>query len=157
MGVLAIAAFDDIKTKRVHNSLLAGLALISLVFIFYIEGWPGLEKGLIGFVAGFALYLPLAWMGIVGGGDLKLMAVVGLSSGAVDTLVIGVLALVWGAILGVVQVLLNKDIKSLAQNLGSLAQGKNLEKQKLHKIPFAAAILLAAMTEWTLKRTGTWL
>jgi Flp pilus assembly protein protease CpaA len=157
LGVLAIATIDDIKTRRVHNILLAGLALLSIAVILVSEGWPGLEKGFIGSLAGFALYFPLAWMGVVGGGDLKLMAVVGLSAGAIDTLVIGLIALVWGAALGVIQVLLNKDLKSLLQNVGSLARGKSPEEKKLHKIPFAAAIFLAALTEWTMTRAGGWL
>jgi prepilin peptidase CpaA len=156
-GVLAVAAIDDIRTRRVHNPLLIALALISIAVIFYFEGWPGVEKGLIGFVAGFAFYFPLAWMRVIGGGDLKLMAVLGLSVGAMDVLIIGILALVWGAILGVFQVLLKRDFKQLMNNIGSLARGQSPDQKKLHKIPFAAAMLLAALTEWTLTRTGGWL
>ena len=143
-GVLAVATVDDIRTRRVHNAVLLGLTLISVVVVFYFNGWPGLEKGLIGFVAGFALYFPLAWMGVVGGGDLKLMAVLGISVGAMDTLLIGVIALVWGALLGVIQVLLNHDFKALMKNIGNLAQGQAPDQKKLHKIPFTAAIFLAA-------------
>lgn len=154
LGVAAVATVDDLRTHKVHNVLLAGLALLSVAVVLATSGWPGLEKGLIGAVAGIALYFPLAWMGVVGGGDLKLMAVVGLSAGAVDTLLIGVFALLWGAILGVIQVLMQKDLKALLNNLGSLAQGKSPGETKLHKIPFAAAMLLAVLTELTLKKTG---
>lgn len=157
LGVLAIAAIDDVKTRRVHNVLLAGLALLSASVVLLTSGWPGLEKGLLGALSGFLLYFPLAWMSIVGGGDLKLMAVLGISAGSVDTLIIGLFALVWGTVLGLIQVLMQHDLKSLLNNVGHLIQGKSPEKKKLHKIPFAAAILLAALTEWTLSKTGGWL
>jgi prepilin peptidase CpaA len=154
LGVLTIAAIDDVKSRKVHNVLLGILAAISVGIITWAYGTPGIQTGVLGFFAGFALYFPLAWMGVVGGGDLKLLAVAGLSAGAMQTLLIGLVALAWGTVLGIIQVALKGELKVLLKNIGGMVKLSPPEPAKLHKIPFAAALWLAGLTVWGITRTG---
>jgi len=152
--VLLAAAIDDVMTRKVHNVLLGCLAVISIIVIFYFNGSFGLQQSAMGMLAGFMLYLPLAWLGVVGGGDLKLLSVVGITAGVSATVTIGLIALVWGAILGLFQVTLNGGLKDVWLNIVSLTKFKSPVPAKLHKIPFAAAILLGGLTEWTMNHFG---
>ena len=112
MVVGAIAAVDDVMTRRVHNILLAVMAIVWIAVMAAFMECPACKTRLLAF-AGAALYLPLALMGAIGGGDLKLLAVIGLSSGPWATLVIGFLALGWAAVMGIFQVLLQGQGKAL--------------------------------------------
>jgi len=155
--VLAVATIDDVLTRRVHNALLLGLALVSIGVIYWVTGVAGIRFGVLGFLTGLALYFPLAWFGIVGGGDLKLLAVVGLTAGPINTVTIAFFALFWGSLIGLFQTITSGEFKSVARNILTIAKMKKPEAQKLHRLPFAAAMLLAGLTQWTLNKTGGWI
>ena len=155
--IIGCAAIDDLCTRKVHNSLLGILAFASLLAVIYFRNGSGLiESALIesalGFLAGFAFYLPLAWFGIVGGGDLKLLAVSGILLGPTPVIIVGFFALFWGAIMGIIQVLLNRQGIDFARNIFKIAKLQTVEKSQLHTIPFAAAIFLGALTRITWSR-----
>jgi prepilin peptidase CpaA len=99
--VVAIAAVSDIRLRRIPNKLLvAGLAL-ALVGQVVLGGWNGLSTGLIGFAVGLGLMLPGWLLKFTGGGDVKLMAVVGAYVGSPTVLVAFALSVMVGAIVGV--------------------------------------------------------
>ncbi len=152
LGILLAASIDDLKFRRVHNNLLAILAVITLAVVFYTQGISGLKFSLLGFALGLALYFPLAWFKLLGGGDLKLLAVTGLAAGPARVLWIGVAAFIWGAILGVIQVLIKGEFKKLMHNTLAMAQRQKVERADLHKIPFAVAMFLAAISSFVFER-----
>jgi Flp pilus assembly protein protease CpaA len=152
LGVLVAATIADVRTHRIHNKLLAICAVLSVAVVAVSAGGPGLTNAGLGFLAGFGFYFPLAWFGIIGGGDLKLLGVVGISTGPFNILMIGVFALIWGALFGVLQTAFRGEFKAVTQNLMHLALFKKIEKKQLHRFPFAASMLMGALTQWTWSR-----
>src|SRR5271170_5003583 len=93
LAILAVASIDDVRTRHVHNKLLACFAVVAFAVILFFSGLNGLTNACLGLFVGFVFYLPMAWFGIVGGGDLKLLAIIGILAGPTATLVIGLCAL----------------------------------------------------------------
>jgi len=74
---LAVAAVIDLRSQRIPNLLTIPAALLALGYHLLIQGPQGLWFSLAGFGLGFGLMLVPFLCGVMGGGDVKLMAVVG--------------------------------------------------------------------------------
>lgn len=106
--MIALAVYD-IRHKRVPNAALLILLPIAAagctIDIWLAENcWSEVGSMLLGAIAGGGILLgaAMATGGGIGGGDIKLMAVIGIAAGLSDTLLIlllaCVLALIYGAI-----------------------------------------------------------
>ena len=75
--LFAFACYGEIRSRRIPNWLtLAGMALGLGAGL--IEDWlPGLWTSFLGLLIGGGVFLPFCLLGIVGGGDMKLMAAAG--------------------------------------------------------------------------------
>jgi prepilin peptidase CpaA len=78
IGILAIIAYGDVRTRRIPNVLAAAIATLGLVRMM-LAGDPvatvhTLEAGAAVFAAAFLLF----WRGAIGGGDAKLVAAMAL-------------------------------------------------------------------------------
>lgn len=94
----------DWEIQEIPDRLLAGLALVFAVFVPLTEGAAGVRRGLLGAVAVSVPLLVLVLLAdrvlgreSMGGGDIKLIAALGLHFGAARTL----LVLVVGCIVGI--------------------------------------------------------
>jgi len=99
-----IAAYTDLRTRRIPNWLTAGMIVYGLAFHSYRGGWSGFLLGLGGLALGGGLILipmliPFARRGL-GGGDVKFLAAVGSIVGAQGVFLVFILATALGAILG---------------------------------------------------------
>jgi prepilin peptidase CpaA len=74
---LAAAAVIDLRTQRIPNALTIPFALIALTLHTANQGPSGLWFGLEGLGLGLALMLVPFLCGVMGGGDVKLLAAVG--------------------------------------------------------------------------------
>jgi prepilin peptidase CpaA len=85
--VLVLAAVTDVRTGRIYNWTTYPAIIVGLIGHALLGGWAGNEHsiGLLGAAAGLtvgAAPLFLVWMlGAIGGGDVKLMGVVGVLAG----------------------------------------------------------------------------
>ena len=88
---LLLATWTDVRSRRIPNALLYPALLLCLAASFRDAGQEGLIDSLLGvFVCGGLLLL--AWLaGGLGGGDVKLAAVIGAALGWAD----GLYALMW--------------------------------------------------------------
>jgi prepilin peptidase CpaA len=98
-AVLLIAGLTDIAQRKVYNWLTYPALFMALTIHLAAQAWPGLGFSLTGLVVGGLIFFPAFWVGGMGAGDIKLMAVVGAFMGwkfalnaAVDTAVIGGIA-----------------------------------------------------------------
>ena len=106
--VVGVAAFIDVRTKRIPNLLTFGSAAIALVYHGWTDGLSGLGQSAAGWAIGVALFLPMFLLRGMGAGDVKLLGSVGawlgprlvLYAGLYSVLAGGVLALVVGAMHG---------------------------------------------------------
>jgi Flp pilus assembly protein protease CpaA len=72
-----VCATTDLRRFRVPNAVTLPLLASGLVYHAATAGWPGLRLGLVGAGFGFAvLFVPYA-LGIMGAGDVKLLAGIG--------------------------------------------------------------------------------
>jgi len=74
VGLFAVAAYGDVRTRRIPNALAIAVAALGLARLI-LAGDPG--EALDSFAAAAAIFAAgflLFWRGLFGGGDVKLMA-----------------------------------------------------------------------------------
>lgn len=74
---LAVATVIDLRSQRIPNLLTIPAALAALAYHLLIQGPQGLWFSLAGLGLGLGLMLAPFLFGVMGGGDVKLMAAVG--------------------------------------------------------------------------------
>ncbi len=75
--LMVICIATDIKSRRIYNYVLIPFLLAGLAAGFHAGGWQGLMDDIQGFLVGLVLLLIPFARGGVGGGDVKLLAVIG--------------------------------------------------------------------------------
>lgn len=78
---LVICVITDLKSRKIYNMVIfPGLALAIMLHLI-LGGWQGLGFSLLGFVVGFGLLLIPYFLGGMGAGDVKLLALIGAMKG----------------------------------------------------------------------------
>ena len=124
---LFIAAWTDVRTRRIPNLLVAngilwGLAVHTIaphgegLFAFW---WGGLGawQALLGLAAGLALFMPLYLLRAVGAGDVKLLAMVGVWLGPEMLLGATLLTLLSGGVMAIVVMLASRSSRQVLTNV----------------------------------------
>lgn len=75
--ILAFACYGEIRERRIPNWLTLGAIALGVGAAAIEGGGDGLVDSLIGLAVAGGLFLPFCLLGVVGGGDMKLMAAVG--------------------------------------------------------------------------------
>ena len=83
---LAAATATDLRSQRIPNALTLPLAVLGLAYHALTAGVGGLWFSSVGLALGLGLMLAPFLFGVMGGGDVKLMAAVGAWIGPVLTL-----------------------------------------------------------------------
>lgn len=161
---LSIATFTDWRQHRIYNKLLGPAFLVALFLQFYFKGWTGLRESLIGTLIGFLILLIPYFMGGMGAGDVKLLAVIGAFGGA--HLVI--ISFLYGAIIGGVisGILLARrgalwiTLKRFLLLLPFLAKpeilSEDIQAAQQEKFPYGIAIALGTFLAMLFPFQGGW-
>lgn len=159
----AIAAWTDLRTRRIPNRLTAPMCVAGLIFQVAFFRLEGLGIALAGFAAGFGIFFVLWMIGSAGGGDVKLMGALGPWLGGIMTLqvmlvsllfvTIGTVAIVFGS------VLTNGFRRTKAQYLKQSESSKStaettVQRQKRRVMAFAAPVALATWCVLALQLFG---
>jgi prepilin peptidase CpaA len=118
------AAVYDWRYRRIPNWLTVGGLLIGLAMNTFLgrvdlsPGWPGLRFSLLGFAAGFGVYLVLYALRAMGAGDVKMMAAVGAIVGWEDWFGIFLITAVIGGAMALILVIAKKRFKKTFFNVG---------------------------------------
>ena len=76
-----ICLYTDLKDRRIYNKVLLPTLILGVILNVFLNGFQGLLNSVLGFGIGLAfLIIPFA-LGGIGGGDVKLIAVVGAIKG----------------------------------------------------------------------------
>lgn len=116
MALLCVAAWFDIKSRRVPNWLvLAGL--VASLGIQFLQGGGSVSTWGLGLLTGFGLFLPLYMVRAMGAGDVKLMAMVGSFVGPAAALGVVLTTLVAGGVLAIAVALWNGVLQHAMANV----------------------------------------
>jgi prepilin peptidase CpaA len=88
----SVAAISDVVQYRVRNSLTFPLIATGLAYHLLFQGWPGLTTSVGGMLVGLGILIAPWLLGLMGAGDVKLLAAVGAWLGTTATVVTFVVA-----------------------------------------------------------------
>lgn len=150
-----VAVLFDLRLRKVPNLFI----IVSLVFVFttalFSWGWKPFISNLLSvgvvFAAGYLLWL----FRVLGAGDVKVMAIAAIGVQWKSGLEFCFYALVWGSLLGVTSLVLEKGLVGIVNkfSFNSLVTIRTLGFNE-HKIPFTVAILLGVLSIWLLESKG---
>lgn len=80
--ILLICVITDIRNRKIYNKVIYPALLITFIFHFTTAGWEGLSHSFLGFLIGFCLLLIPYFLGGMGAGDVKLLALIGALKGS---------------------------------------------------------------------------
>lgn len=98
--VVAVAAYFDIRWRRIPNWLTLSAVLLGLALNWFLPQGLGLGRAGIGIVVGFVMYFPLYLLKGMGAGDVKLAAGIGALVGGWNCLVIILVAACFSSVAG---------------------------------------------------------
>ena len=165
LGIATVGAAQDIRGGRIPNWLTYGGLVAALLIRPLVLGWPGLKGGLIGMLAGGAIFFVFFVLGGMGGGDVKLMAAVAAWAGGAETMNILIATAVAGGVLALGAMLLRRQVRVTLLNTVELIRHHltagfkphpelNIRDSRSMRIPFGPAIALGTL--YCLCRTFPW-
>ena len=152
--LIGASVVDDLRSRKVHNSLVIAIFVIALVAAAFQSGWSAPFEVPPSILAAFVFCLPLYLIKAIGGGDVKLLIALSPLMSWPEVGWTLVFSLVWGAVLGIMMMITKKEFRSFAQNLKSMALRNPVNRQHLHKIPYTIAIFFGYLTQASLAQRG---
>ena len=118
--IVAIGIYTDLRFRKVPNKLSIALFIAAVLFKGLLYGKAGLVEGFIGVGAVIGLMLPLVLARALGAGDMKLMLSFGMATNWSIVFWTLIYSIIWGAIVGVIVVLLNKQGAALLSGMKNI-------------------------------------
>ena len=156
-ALMLAAAVFDVRSRRIPNALTVSGFVVAIALRFVAGPGAGID-GLTGAVLAFVLCLPFFVLGVLGGGDAKLLMAVGAFMGPRDLLMAMLLIASIGGIVAVLDaarrgillpVLYNcGDILKSWATLGRRGSNRSLATDGALAIPYGVAIAMGALVWW---------
>jgi prepilin peptidase CpaA len=147
---ITIAAWTDVRFRKIPNWLTFSLILTGLVLNSYFNGFEGFKLSFFGLALGiFFLYIPFT-VGGVGAGDVKLLGALGSLLGPTLIFQIFLASTILGGIFSVIAAIKAGAIRNVFQRIfnrvfclvmtRSIGTKKSFGNQQLIGVPYACAI-----------------
>jgi prepilin peptidase CpaA len=158
--LLVIAATIDYRSHRIPNWLVLTGMFFGVIYNIMVPPFPHASYlwPLEGLGLGFIAFLPLYMLGVMGAGDVKLMAMVGAIIGPVDVAWALLCTMIVGGALSIVLVLTRGTVQRLLENFATVFQLTYLDagagvRPRLHfdetvsagKLPYGVAIAMGTI------------
>jgi prepilin peptidase CpaA len=114
-----IAAYTDLRTRRIPNALSAAL-LVAGLSLSGTAGWQHAAIGVALFGAVFAAGTALFSLKLIGGGDVKLLAAAAAALGWPDAAVFLLYTILAGGALGVAIAVIRRRLRPMVSNLRTM-------------------------------------
>jgi prepilin peptidase CpaA len=148
------AAWIDVRQSRIPNRLTVSGFVIALLLRIAL-GWPALAAGMLGAVIAAGVSLPLFLVGGLGGGDVKLLMVVGAFLGPQRLVTALVVTAVAGLLMGLSEAVRRgvilpvlwgcRDLFVYMITFGRSGSKPEFTSPGVVKIPYGVAIALGAV------------
>jgi prepilin peptidase CpaA len=159
--IVCAAAWSDVRSRRIPNRLTVA-GLVAALFLRVLLGVVPLQQGVLGAALALGISVVLFALGIIGGGDAKLLVAVGAFLGpagfigalAISCVVGAVMAVADAARRGVLLLLLVHllDVVAFWRAFGRRGQARRLSTPGALTVPFGVAIAVGAIA-WRLAGT----
>ena len=146
--ILAFACYGEIKARRIPNWLTLGAIALGLGAAAIEGGVDGLWDSALGLAIAGGLFLPFCLLGVVGGGDMKLMAAVGAITGWPMVLRVVCNTCIAGGVISIAIMAWNGILLTTLANVFRIMVGMPRKAHGLHKqpmVPYALAITLGTL------------
>lgn len=153
--VVLVAAVVDMRERRIPNVSVAVLLVSG--FAFSVATRPlgeGLLTSLLGGALGFALFIAFWPIGLIGAGDVKLFASVGVWLGPSATWIAALVTAIVGGVLAAASLTRSRQFSSAVQRIflavssrsaAVLAPAAEREGERSSHIPYGVAIAVGAL------------
>lgn len=116
MALLCTAIWMDITTHRIPNkTVVLGMGLAGAFSL--LPNGIGFEDAAMGWVVGLACFLPLYAVGILGAGDVKLLAMVGMFIGYPAVLIVAIYTVLTGGVMAMLIAVRYQKLQEMCRNL----------------------------------------
>ena len=146
--ILAFACYGEIKERRIPNWLTLGAIALGLGAAIIEGGLAGLTDSALGLAIAGGLFLPFCLLGVVGGGDMKLMAAVGAIVGWPMVLRVLCDTCIAGGLIAVAIMAWNGILLTTLANVFRIMVGMQRRQQGLRNppmVPYALAITIGTI------------
>lgn len=144
--LLLAGVVNDLRSRKVRNQIVIAGFVVGLIFVPTAHGLSGLLMSGLSLLTAIAAILPLYLLRVLGGGDVKLLMAASLMMSPKEVLITVFASMIWGSLLGVIQVILKGQGKAFAHNMLALAHRAKLQDSSTHKIPFTVALLFGYLS-----------
>lgn len=141
--ILLIAGIDDLWSRKIHNKLILLMIPFVIAFVFFLEGRNAVFSGALSTSIALLLGIPLTLGRVMGGGDLKLLAVMAFPLSWPEFLKIFIYSLPWALLLGLIKIILDGKLKEFFFNMFFLFKYRNPKNLEFHSIPYSIALFMA--------------
>ncbi len=156
-ALMLAAAYFDVRTQRIPNALtLTGFAV---AIALRLTAGPGAGiDGLVGVILALVLCLPFFVLGVLGGGDAKLLMALGAFMGPRDLLVAMLVIASLGGIIGAIGALRTGVLLPVLYNCGDIIKhwatlgrrgsNRSLASAGALAVPYGVAIAAGSLIWW---------
>ena len=160
--LLVMAAVSDVRFYRIPNWLTFGGMAFAIVYSIFAARTPmtGVQSALGGLGTGLAIMLPFYVLGIMGAGDVKLMAMVGALLGPYPTLQAILFTCIVGGFAAVAVAIHRRRLGHMLANVKGAAQGIVVSgiagirpngtidtRQSIGKLPYGICICVGTIAQ----------
>jgi prepilin peptidase CpaA len=146
--ILAFACYGEIKERRIPNWLTLGGIVLGLGSAAIEGGVQGLSDSALGLAIAGGLFLPFCLLGVVGGGDMKLMAAVGAITGWPMVLRVVTDTCIAGGLIAIAIMAWNGVLLTTLADVFRIMVGMPRRKRGLRNppmVPYALAITIGTL------------
>ena len=140
IGISAVVAYQDVRTRRIPNALSLAMAILGLARIGLAQDAVGGSYTLAAGAVVFAVTLALFQYGVIGGGDAKLIPATALVIGYRDLLGFLFLMSLCGGALAIASIAVDKLTASLKRPRGPASPPSPGEIDRLRALPTASTV-----------------